>query len=260
MKKFSAALALLAALSAAPLAMADTLSVDGLGAFPFEDVRVTDARGTAVLSMIRRSMESPKQQETKRTALLRFLTVPEGMRLRNETGASAIENLRVWQLVRDNAHGTYTMLVFAFSGDRETLFPKNAKKAADFWEHAFSGDADHLAKWDPVTKSVFLEDFRKEALAAAEDKSGDMPKLYILDASSWKPFHNEDGSVRWQQTVKFTLTGDDGFVTPSWYESVLYRTSAGRYYFLLFLGSHQSAEVLEDSILQALYRIERSGV
>ena len=260
MKKFPAALALLAALSAAPLAMADTLFVDGLGAFPFENIRVTDAKGTAVLSMIRRSMEDPTRTETKRTALLRFLTVPEGMRLRNENGASAIENLRVWQLVRENAHGTYTMLVFAFSGDRETLFPKNAKKAADFWEHAFSGDAEHLAKWDPVTRPVFLEDFRREALAAAEGKSGDMPKLHILDASSWKPFHNQDGSVRWQQKVKFTLTGDDGFVTPSWYESVLYRTSDGRYYFLLFLGSHQSADALEDSILQALYRIERSGV
>ena len=260
MKKFSAALALLAALSAAPMAMADTLCVDGLGTLPFEDIRVTDAKGTAVLSMLRRSMENPKRQETKRTALLRFLTVPEGMRLRNENGASAIDNLRVWQLVQENAHGTYTMLVFAFSGDREMLFPKNAKKEADFWEQAFSGDAERLAKWDPVTRSVFLEDFRKEALAAAADKPGDMPRLHIIDASSWKPFHNKDGTVRWQQKVKFTLTGENGFVTPSWYESVLYRASDGRYYFLLFLGSHQSAEVLEDSVLQALYRIERSGV
>ncbi len=258
MKKISATLAFLAALSVAPFAWADTLFVDGLGSFPFENIRVTDAKGTAVLSMIRRSMESPTLKETKRTALLRFLTVPEGLRLRSETGASAVDNLRVWQLVKENVHGTYTMLVFAFSGDRETLFPKNAKKAADFWEHAFSGDAEHLAKWDPAARPVFLDDFRKEALAAAADKSGDMPNLHILDASSWKPFHNRDGSVRWQQSVKFTLTGENGFVTPSWYESVLYRTSAGRYYFLLFLGSHQSAEVLEDSILQALYRIERS--
>lgn len=260
MKKFSAALLFAAALSVAPLAMADTLSVDGLGSFPFENIRVTDAKGTAVLSMIRRGMESPTYKETKRTALLRFLTVPDGMRLRNEKGKSAIDNLRVWQLVKENAHGTYTMLVFAFSGDRDTLFPKSAKKEANFWEHAFSDDAARLADRDPATHAVFLEDFREKALAAAEDKPGPAPKLRILDASSWKPFHNQDGTVRWQQKVKFTLTGDDGFVTPSWYESVLYRTPSGRYDFLLFLGSHQSAEVLEESILQALYRIERSGV
>ena len=240
-------------------AFADTLFVPELGAFPFEGVRVTDGGGTAVEAMLRRTMEKAEPKETKRSALLRFLTVPEGMHLRNEKGHSAIQGLRVYQLVKEDSTGMYTVLVFAFSGDRDMLFRKGDKKAADFWERAFSTDEAARAKMSPEAQYVFLEDFKRAALSVMSGKEGDEPRFRILSASSWRPYHNGDGTLRWQQSVKISLENADGFTMPSWYESVLYRTGSGKYVFLLFLASHRSADEIEEDILHALYRVERSG-
>ena len=257
MKKRTAALFLALSLLGGA-AQADMLSVPGLGRFPFESLHVTDGEGTAVEAMLRRHMETAEPKETKRTALLRFLTMPDGMRLRNESGLSAVSGLHVYQLVKEDSHGMYTMMVFVFSGDRETLFRRSDKKAADFWARAFEEEETKRAKMSPDKQYVFLKDFQRAALSVMEGKPGEAPRFRILDASAWKPYHNGDGTVRWQQSVKIALEREDGFVMPSWYESVLYRTKAGRYVFLLFLGSHQSAVETEEEILHALYRVERS--
>ncbi len=238
---------------------ADTLFVPHLGSFPFENLHVTDGGGTAVEAMLRRTMEKAEPKETKRSALLRFLTMPFGMRLRQDSGLSAVSGLHVYQLVRENTHGMYTMLVFAFSGDKDSLFSKGEKKAADFWEQAFIPDDAKRAALPLERQAVFAEDFRKAALSAMTGKEGEEPRFHILSASSWRPYHNLDGTLRWQQSVKISLENADGFTMPSWYESVLYRTESGRYVFLLFLSSHRSADEMEEDILHALYRVERSG-
>lgn len=257
MRKWACALGTAALLWAGGAAGAEDLTVEGLGTLPFPAaVAVTDGKGTAVESMIRRNMASPKDKGNKRAALMQFLTVPDRMKLMGDAEDSPVRRARVYQLVTKELRGTYTMMVFAFSGDMETLFSGN-KKDIQFWSAAFDPEralrlASHVEK--PV---ITLDEFRAAAKAAMQGKKGPDVDFRILDASSWKPFRNDDGTIRWQQSVQLTVTNDAGLVVPMWIESVLYRNPAGRMYILLFTGSHESGRVLADNILYALHGLER---
>ena len=245
----------MAALLPLSAAQAADLTVDGLGVIPFKSgVAVTDGKGTAVEAMFRRNMAAgPK--ETKRTALLRFLTMPAGMRL-DRGKEPPVAEARVYQLVRKELRGTYTMMVFVFSGEEEDLFCRN-RKAAAFWERAFSAEGpDGGAMGNALT----ADEFRGQAEKAMEGAPGPAPDFQILDASPWKRFRNGDGTARWEQQVKVTVTNEAGLVMPMWTESVLYRNGAGRYYFLIFTGSHGSGKKFSGDILYGLYQIGRDTV
>lgn len=252
MKKFLTAL-LIAAIAPFAGAGAEDLAIEGLGTLPLgKDIRVTDGRDTAVESMMRRSLSASSRQDTKRAHLMRFLTVPEGMRFsRGED--SPLSRVRVYQLVRQDMRTTYTMMAFVFSGDEEEIFSGN-RKAMRFWESAFRKDGGYPG----VTgRALNAEEFRKNAESAMEEGKGAAPDFRILDGSSWKKYTNEDGTIRWQQQVKSIVTNEKGLVMPMWTESVLYRNLAGRYYFLIFTGSHESGRKLSDAVLYGLYQLRR---
>lgn len=257
MKKWACALGAAALLWAGGAAGAENVMVEGLGTLSFpSDVQVTDGKDTAVEAMIRRNMASPKDKGNQRAALMQFLTVPDRMKLLGDAEDSPVSRARVYQLVTRELRGTYTMMVFAFSGDIETLFKGN-QKDIQFWSAAFDpGQALRLAAHTnkPV---ITLDEFRKAAKESMRGKRGPDVDFQILDASSWKPFRNDDGTIRWQQTVQITVTNDAGLVVPMWIESVLYRNPAGRMYILIFTGSHESGRVLADDILYALHGLER---
>lgn len=257
MKRFGCALLALLVSLGLPAGAAE-LSVSGLGSFPFtEETAVTDGGGTAVEQMLRRGMTQPAQRGTKRQELMRFLAVPEGMLLSDGTTDSPAGRARVWQLVQREERATYTMMVFAFSGDASEIFPKDKKRAA-FWERAFTKGGEEIRYSD--TPMITLEEFRAAAKAAMNRGEGEAVDFRILDASPWKRYGNDDGTYRWQQQVKFTVTNPQGFVVPMWLEGALFRNAAGRFYFLIFTGSHESGRVMADDILVALYRLEREKV
>lgn len=249
MKQFLAALILAAALPWA--AAAEDLYVGGLGTFPFRDtVHVTDGNGTAVESMMRRNMNAPGQKETKRSALMRFLTVPAGMR-----PGEAASGVRLSQLVVKNPQGIYTMLAFVFSGDEKELF-RGDRKAARFWEEAFQpGTRTEAPGRDRGTDA-----FVREAASVMAGKKGEAPDFRILGASPWTRYNNADGTVRWQQDVQCVVTNPRGLVIPMRLVSALYRNWAGRYYLVIFTGGHESGRVLSDDILYALYQVRREKV
>lgn len=257
-KKLAAAL-LAAFLLSAGAARADNLYISGLGTLPFDrDIAVTDGAGTAVEGMIRRQASAPQERNTKRNRLMRFLTVPGGMTLADGTAHSPAAGARLWQLVKKETHGTYTMLAVAFSGDGDELFPKGGQKARERLETVFRTGRLPAEEKDRVL--ISLDEFRDAAAKAVAGGKGPAPDFRIIDAVPWKVYNNDDGTVRWQQSVKFTIIGEDGLVVPMWMESVLYRNSGGRYYFLIFTGGHESGRQMEDEILYALYRLEREKV
>lgn len=257
MKKWAYALGVATLLWAGGMAGAEDLTVDGLGTLSFPaSVQVTDGKDTAVEAMIRRNMASPKDKGNRRAALMQFLTIPDRMKLLGNTEDSPVHRARVYQLVTREMRGTYTMMVFAFSGEVENLFPGNQKDIR-FWSEAFD-PARALRLSSHMDKPVItLDEFRKAAKDTMQGKPGADVDFRILDASSWKPYRNDDGTIRWQQTVQITVTNDAGLVVPMWIESVLYKNPAGRMYILLFTGSHESGRVLSDDILYALHGLER---
>lgn len=255
MKRRIMALALTGLLALGGAAGAEDMVVPGLGTLPFsQDVRVTDGEGTAVEGMLRQSMVRPQARGTKRTELMRFLTMPEGMTVADGTADSPAARARIYQLVKDTHRGTCTMTVVVFSGDGDELFRKDRRAEETWWAGAFDPASQPQGRVQDV---ITLDEFRAAARRAMEGKSGDLPDFQILDASPWKRYGNDDGTVRWQQNVKFVITTESGFVAPAWMESVLYRNAAGRYYFLIFTGSHESGRQLNDDLLYALYGLRR---
>lgn len=247
----------LAALLLMGQAEAADLHVDGLGTLPFSAaVSVTDGGGTAVEAMMRQNMASPKGEKTKRSRLMRFLTVPDGMTFTGTAEDSPSARARIYQLEKREMRGVYTMLVIAFSGDGDEFFPKDRKRAA-FWDAAFSGKAGDTLFGGARQPLITLDEFRRAARAAMGKGKGEPVDFTVLSASPWKRYTNGDGTLRWQQQVKITVTNDAGLVVPMWIESVMYRNPAGRYYFLIFTGSHMSGSALGDDILYALYQLER---
>ncbi len=252
MKKFLTAL-LIAAIVPFAGAGAEDLAIEGLGTLPFgKDIHVTDGRGTAVEGMMRRSFSGADHQDTKRSHLMRFLTVPEGMFLAHGED-SPLSRMRVYQLVQQDMRTTYTMMVFVFSGDEEEIF-RGKQKNMRFWDKAFQKDGGNPGM---PGRALNVEEFRQSAARAMEEGSGTAPDFRILDGSSWKKYTNEDGTLRWQQQVKAIVTNEKGLVMPLWTESVLYRNLAGRYYFLIFTGSHESGRKLSDALLYGLYQLRR---
>lgn len=135
-KKLAAAL-LAAFLLSAGAARADNLYISGLGTLPFDrDIAVTDGAGTAVEGMIRRQASAPQERNTKRNRLMRFLTVPGGMTLADGTAHSPAAGARLWQLVKKETHGTYTMLAVAFSGDGTSSSRKAGKRRGNGWKRS----------------------------------------------------------------------------------------------------------------------------
>lgn len=257
MKKFLTAALAACLIPLAGISFAAPLRIDGLGTLPFsENVRVTDGAGTAVEAMFQRGMTVPEKKKTKAGEFMRKLTVPEGMALRGYEDAPA-SRVHIYQLVTEGKQGIYTMNVFAFSGDAEELFQGNKKRAA-FWDAAFRGEKRMEAADGGQT--IGLGEYAKSLKSAVEKGTGDAPEFKLLDASPWKPFRNDDGTVRWQQQVKLVLTRPDGFTIPMWTDSVLYRNTAGRYYLILFTGSHESGRHMESDVLAGLYRIEREAL
>lgn len=261
MKKWMLALAAAGWLWAGAMAAsAEDLYVAGLGTLSFPDVvHVTDGKGTAVEAMMRRSLASPQGVGTKRSELMHFLTAPKGMHLADGTAEAPAAHVRVYQLVTKELRGTYTMLVLSFSGDIGEIFNKSHDRAA-FWEKAFDPKSGEKQSVFGAKPPVTLDDFRRLAMEAMNEGKGDPVDFQILDASPWKPFHNDDGTIRWQQNVKITTVNQAGLVVPMWLESVMYRNTGGRLYFLIFVGSHESGRVLSDDILYALHGLEREKV
>lgn len=260
MKKWMLALTTAVSLWAGAAVGAEDLYVAGLGTLSFSPaVHVTDGNGTAVEAMMRRGMASPQGIGTKRSELMHFLTAPKGMHLADGTADAPAAHMRLYQLVTRELRGTYTMMVFSFSGDVHEIFKKN-RHQAEFWDKAFDphmeGSLSLFGDKPPVT----LDDFRNLASEAMGEGKGDSVDYRILDASPWKPFHNGDGTIRWQQNVKITVVNQEGLVVPMWIESVMYRNTGGRLYFLIFVGSHESGRVLSDDILYALHGLEREKV
>ena len=252
MKKFLTAL-LIAAIAPFAGAGAEDLAIEGLGTLPFgKDIHVTDGRGTAVEEMMRRNFSAAIHQDTKESHLMHFLTVPEGMILSHGSD-SPLSRVRVYQLVQQDMRTTYTMMVFVFSGDEEELF-RGKKEKISFWDRAFRKEESGPAM---PGRALNVEEFRQNAERAMEEGRGAAPDFRILDGSSWKKYTNEDGTLRWQQQVKSIVTNEKGLVMPLWTESVLYRNLAGRYYFLIFTGSHQSGRKLSDAVLYGLYQLRR---
>ncbi len=252
MKKFLTAL-LIAAMAPFAGAAAADLAIEGLGTLPFgREIHVTDGRGTAVEAMMQRNLAAPGHQETKRSHLMRFLTVPDGMLLAHGEG-SPLSRVRVYQLVRQDMRTTYTMMVFVFSGDEKEIFEGNQKKMR-FWDGAFQKGP---GRPEMAGRALNTEEFRQNARRAMNEGSGAAPDFRILDGSSWKKYTNEDGTIRWQQQAKYVVTNEKGLAMPMWTESVLYRNLAGRYYFLIFTGSHESGRKLSDAVLYGLYQLER---
>lgn len=255
MKRRMTALALTAFLALGGAAGADDLYIPGLGTLPFpQDVRVTDGSGTAVEAMLRQSMARPQARGTKRAELMRFLTMPEGMTVADGTADSPAARARIYQLVKDTYRGTCTMTAVVFSGGGDELFRKGRRAEETWWAGAFDPASPPEGRAQVL---ITLDEFRQAARRAMEGKSGDLPDFRILDASPWKRYGNDDGTVRWQQNVKFVITTESGFIAPAWMESVLYRNAAGRYYFLIFTGSHESGRQLDDDLLYALYGLRR---
>lgn len=240
---------------------ASELRVDGLGTFPFpEEIRVTDGAGTAVETMLRRGLSrpSPTGKPEKRQELMRFLTVPEGMRLMDGTASSPAARVRLYQLVREEERGTYTMLAFAFSGTAEEIFPRDKKRAA-FWERAFDASKKEIPRMGNETPMITLDEFRAAAKSAMNRGEGDAVDFQILEASPWKRYANADGTVRYQQQVKLTVENREGLLVPMWLECALYRGAAGRFHFLVFSGSHESGRVMADALVVALHGVERGA-
>lgn len=255
MKAALAALVLTAALAAGTTVHADDMTIPGLGTVPFPDgVQVTDGSGTAVEAMLRQSMAHPEGGRTKRTELMRFLTMPEGMTVADGAADSPAANARIYQLVKTLPSGVYTMTCVVFSGDGDELFRKDKKEERAFWDAAFRPGAETGKRAQVM---ITLDEFRQAARRASEGQPGEDVDFRILDASPWKAYHNDDGTVRWQQNVKFVITTERGFVAPAWMESVLFRNPAGRYYFLIFTGSHESGRQLDDDLLYGLYQLRR---
>lgn len=251
--------ALAALLLWAPCGAAE-LRVDGLGTLPLADeIRVTDGAGTAVETMLRRGLSRPAPQgkSSKRQELMRFLTVPEGMRLMDGTADSPAARVRIYQLVREEERGTYTMMAFAFSGTAEEIFPRDKKRAA-FWERAFDAGQKEIPRADN-TPMITLDEFRAAAKAAMNRGEGEAVDFQILEASPWKRYANGDGTVRWQQQVKLTVENREGLLVPMWLECALFRNEAGRFHFLVFSGSHESGRVMADALLVALHGVERGA-
>lgn len=257
MKKL-AAFVLAAGLLLGGTARADDMYVPGLGTLPFSAaVQVKDGDGTAVEQMFRKSLAYPAAAGTKRAAFMRFLSTPEGMTVANGTAESPAAQSRLYQLVKEEPAGTYTMTVVVFSGDGDELFNARHKKEQRWWDNAFRPGSPPEGRAQVL---ITLDEFREAARRSMDGKSGAPVDFQILGASPWKRYNNDDGTVRWQQNVKFVIDGQNGLIVPMWMESVLYRNAAGRYYFLIFTGSHESGRQFEDDLLYALYRIGRELV
>ena len=184
--------------------------------------------------------------------------MPEGMTVSNGTADSPAARARIYQLVKDTHGGTCTMTAVVFSGDGDELFPKGEKAAMKWWADAFRPGAKSGADRQRVL--ISLDEFRQAAGRAMDGKSGGPVEYEVLAATPWKSYGNDDGTVRWQQSVKFVITTEKGLMVPTWMESALYRNAAGRYYFLIFTGSHESGRQFEDELLYALYQIGREKV
>lgn len=257
MKKCLAAVLAACLVSLSGAALAAPLHVEGLGTLPFgESVEVRDGAGTAIEAMFRRNMSAPQKKKTKADEFMKKLTVPPGMELRGYEDAP-VSRVGISQLVTKGKQGIYTMNVFAFSGEADELFRGDKKKAA-FWDGAFRGGKRLEA--EDGGQTVGLDEYAKSLTSALEKGEGAAPAFRLLDASPWKPYKNDDETTRWQQQVKVVITRPDGFMIPLWIDSVLYRNTAGRYYLLLFTGSHASGRHMDDDILKGLYRIEREAL
>lgn len=124
-----AAFVLAAGLLLGGTARADDMYVPGLGTLPFSAaVQVKDGDGTAVEQMFRKSLAYPAAAGTKRAAFMRFLSTPEGMAVANGTAESPAAQSRLYQLVKEEPAGTYTMTVVVFSGDGDELFNARHKR------------------------------------------------------------------------------------------------------------------------------------
>ena len=199
-KKLAAAL-LAAFLLSAGAARADNLYISGLGTLPFDwDIAVTDGAGTAVEGMIRRQASAPQERNTKRNRLMRFLTVPGGMTLADGTAHSPAAGARLWQLVKKETHGTYTMLAVAFSGDGDELFPKGGQKARERLETVFRTGRLPAEEKDRVL--ISLDEFRDAAAKAVAGKTRSESMMiiclvhFILSATSLNLYTDRNSIVR----------------------------------------------------------------
>lgn len=255
MKKKLWALALAAALMSGGAAQGEDMHISGLGTLPFaKDIRVIDGGGTAVESMLRQSMAQPQDRQSPRAAILRFFTMPPGAIVSNGTMDSPAGRARIYQLVKETSHAMYTMTAVAFAGTEEELFPRN-KKIRAWWDEAFR-QGGKVGRAREMTL-ISLEDFQRAAREVMARREGDAVEFRVIEAAPWRAYHNDDGTTRWQQQVKFVITTENGLRAAVWMESVLYRDEAGTYHFLIFSGSHESGRQFAEELLYALYQIRR---
>lgn len=255
MKQGILVLALTALLTSPWAARAEDMVISGLGTVPFaKEIRIIDGAGTAIESMLRKSMAQPEDQRSKRASLMRFFTMPLGAAVSNGTDDCPAARARIYQLVKEGRIGMHTMTVVAFFGTGEELFPRS-KKLRAWWDEAFR-TGGKVGKAREMTL-ISVDDFERAAREVMNRGEGEAVDFDVLEASPWRAYHNDDGTVRWQQTVKFVVTTRNGLLSAVWLESVLFRNDDGQYHFLIFSGNHESGNQLTDEILYALYQIRR---
>ena len=239
-------------------AMADDLTISGLGTLPLGDkISVTDGKDNVLGELFKKETKRKGYGKTAKAAMWSMLAVPPGMNLYPEKEPYPYDSLHLYQLMKRTVSGTYTAAVLVFSGTEEDFFHGGNRKAALFWKNAFREDAGRptslfgMPKISTAEFQGFLDEILKE-------KSGDSRAVKILTFNPWHAFKDGDGTYHWSQEAKVIITNEKGLSYPLWIYTSLYK-EGNRYYLIEFNGSHEAADALGDSLVYGLYQLKRSS-
>lgn len=104
-------------------AMAENLTISGLGTLPLGDtVSVTDGKDNVLGDLFKKETKTKGYGKTAKAAMWSILAVPPGMNMYPEKGPYPYDSLHMYQLVKKNVQGTYTAAVMVFSGTEDDFF------------------------------------------------------------------------------------------------------------------------------------------
>lgn len=239
-------------------AMAENLTISGLGTLPLGDtVSVTDGKDNVLGDLFKKETKTKGYGKTAKAAMWSILAVPPGMNMYPEKGPYPYDSFHMYQLVKKNVQGTYTATVMVFSGTEDDFFHEGRKRDALFWWDAFREDAGRPTSLFGMPK-ISTAEFQSFLDMVLKEKRGDSRSVKILTFTPWHAFKDDDGTYHWSQEAKVIITNEKGLSYPLWVYTSLYR-QGNRYFLIEVNGSHESADALGDTILYGLYGLKRSG-
>lgn len=239
------------------VAGAADLSVPGLGTIPLGGkLELTDCGGSALEKALVSRRQAAGLRQTSLMLARDIASVPPGMKLYSEKGASPIDRLHLYQLIRQDPRGTYTASLMVVDGSGEEFFPRERDR--EFWRNAFHKDSTRPTSLFGRPK-ISMEEYQSLFDEVLHSAHGPEMKVKVVSFAPWHAFRNGDGSYRWEQSTKIIVTNDKGLSYPVWMDSMLLKNK-GRYYLLCLEGSHVSSSHISEPWVTSVYQIRRETV